>query len=47
MSKIKNILLTSALMNSMWSQYSWKDKSLQGSPIYTPKRHKFKRRLKR
>ena len=48
--RMKNLLLANIIMSSFYykgmSTY-YKDKQLQGSAIYIPKRHKFKRRNKR
>ena len=47
----KKALMCSLLIASMCSQgfskYSSRGKSLEGSAIYIPKRHKFKKRNKR
>lgn len=47
----KKALLGSLLIASMYSQefnkYSSREKSLEGSAIYIPKRHKFKKKNKR
>lgn len=44
----KKALISSLLMASMLGGYEYKNqKQLEGSAIYIPKRHKFKRRNKR